>query len=143
MTLRVALALALAAAAVWPAGPAARLGACPTDVRPLAAAPSAAERAEATAAALRFARTSYAPRANFVVDRMGVTDVRWARGWPAAHFVLSSCGAVAWSGTLVVSVVFPVMFDKPPRPFGSCDFCAGVVLLVARGAGGWFVWDAL
>jgi hypothetical protein len=143
MTLRVALALVAAAAAVWPAGPAARLGTCPRDVRPLTAAPSTAERAEATSAALRFARSSYAPRANFVTDRMGVTEVRWARGWPAAHFVLSSCGAVAWSGTLAISVVFPVMFDRPRRPFRGCDFCAGVVLLVARGPGGWFVWAAL
>jgi hypothetical protein len=143
MTLRVALALLAAAAALWPAGAASRLGGCPRDVRPLAAAPSPAERGEAARAALHYARWSYAPQANFVTDRMGISEMHWARAWPAAHFVLSSCGAAAWSGTVAVSVVFPVMFDRPRRPFRGCDFCAGVVVLVARGTGGWVVWETL
>jgi hypothetical protein len=139
MTLRVGLA-AVVVAAVLPG--AARAG-CPRALQPLAAPPSAAERAGAMSVAVRFARDVYAPRAGLLTLRMGATEVRWTRDWPPTRFLLSSCGRDAWTRTLAVTVVFPVMYDHPRRPFRGCEFCAGVVLLVSRGAAGWFVWDAL
>ena len=45
--------------------------------------------------------------------------------------------------TVAVSVVFPVMYDETGRPSPGCEYCAVVELLVARGARGWSVWDAL
>jgi hypothetical protein len=138
MRLRVGLALVVAAVV-----PGAARAACPQALQPLAAPPTAAERAGASRAAVRWARESYAPRAGLLTLRMGATDVRWTRRWPPARFLLSACGEAAWTRTLAVTVVFPVMYDHPARPSPGCEFCAGVVLLVSRGAGGWFVWDAL
>jgi hypothetical protein len=117
--------------------------ACPHALRALAAPPSAAERAAARTVAVRFARRRYAPRAGLLTLRMGATEVRWTRTWKPARFLLSACGRAAWTRTLAVTIVFPVMYDDPPRPFHGCAFCAGVVLLVSRREGGWFVWDAL
>jgi hypothetical protein len=139
MRLRVGLALAVAAALF----PAAARGGCPRTLEPLSAPPSSAERVAATAAAVRYARLRYAPRAGLLTLRMGATEVRWTRDWAPARFLLSACGRAAWTRTLAVTVVFPVMYDHPPRPFRGCRFCAGVVLLVSRGRDGWFVWDAL
>lgn len=139
MRLRAGLAV-LAAATVVPG--AARAG-CPEALRPLASPPSAVEKADATRTALRFARRSYAPRNGLLTLRSGATEVQWARDWEPARFLRSTCGFAVWARTLAVTVVFPVMYDRPPRPFRGCEFCAGVVLFVSRGAGGWFVWDAL
>ena len=140
---RVAVAVAAAVtAASWPAGASARLAACPQAVRPLPAAPTPADLRDARAAAIRFAR-GYAARLDFVTDRMGVTETWWARTWPRAAFVRSACGAAAWTATVAVAVVFPVMYAEPRPPPRGCAYCAGVVVLVARGARGWFAWDAL
>jgi hypothetical protein len=140
MRLRAGFAVALAAAA---AAPGAAWAACPQALRPLASPPSAGEREAATRAAVRYARLRYAPHAGLLTLRMGATEVRWTRDWAPARFLLSACGREAWTGTLAVTVVFPVMYDDPPRPFRGCAFCAGVVLLVSRRDDGWFVWDAL
>lgn len=141
--LRVAVAVAAAAAAAtWPAGSSARLGACPQAVRPLPSAPSAADLREARRAALRFAR-AYAARADLITDRMGVSELWWARDWAPAQFVRSSCGTAVWTATVAVDVVFPVMYAEPRRAPRGCAYCAAVVVLVARGERGWFAWDAL
>jgi hypothetical protein len=139
MRLRAGLAL-LAAAAV---APGAARAACPQAVQPLAWPPSAVEKEDATRAALHFARRTYAPRLGLLTLRSGATEVRWTRDWEPARFLLGTCGYAVWARTLAVTVVFPVMYDDPPRPFPGCPFCAGVVLLVSRGPAGWFVWDAL
>jgi hypothetical protein len=135
------LAFALVFAAL--AAPGLARAGCPHALRPLASPPSVAERATATRVAVRFARDRYAPRAGLLTLRMGATEVRWTREWAPARFLLGVCGREAWTRTLAVTVVFPVMYDRPPRPFRGCAFCAGVVLLVSRGPAGWFVWDAL
>jgi hypothetical protein len=139
MTLRVGFAIVVAAAAF----PGAARAGCPGALQPLASPPTAAERGAATKVAVRYARLRYAPRAGLLTLRMGATDVRWTRDWADGRFLLSACGRAAWTRTLAVTVVFPVMYDDPPRPFPGCSFCAGVVLLVSRGPAGWFVWDAL
>ncbi len=139
MRLRAGLAVAFAAAVL----PGAARAGCPLGLRPLAAPPSGSERADARRAALRYARERYAPRAGLLTDRMGATEIRWTRDWEPMRFLLSVCGRSAWTRTLAVTVVFPVMYDRPPRPFKGCSFCAGVVLLVSRGPSGWFVWNAL
>lgn len=143
MTLRVAFAGVAAAALLFPAGATGRGVACPRDVVPLTEPPSDGQRAEASHAARRFARSSYAPKAGLLTIGMRVAQVRWARAWPATRFVRSACGPAAWASTLAIDVVFPVMFAQPPHPYRGCDFCAGVTVLVARGEHGWFVWDAL
>jgi hypothetical protein len=139
MRLRVALAV-VAVAAVVPG--AARAGG-PQSLQPPVSPPTAVERAEATQAALRFARRVYAPRLHLLTLRSGAVDVQWARSWRPAQFLRSACGVAVWTRTLAVTVVFPVMYATPPRPFRGCDHCAGVVLLVSRGPAGWFVWDTL
>jgi hypothetical protein len=139
MWLRVGLAVA-AAAAVFPG---AARAACPQALQPLGSPPSTAERAAATEAAVRFARDDYAPHAGLLTLRMGATEVHWTRDWEPARFLLGVCGRDVWTRTLAVTVVFPVMYDRPPRPFHGCAFCAGVVLFVSHGHRGWFVWDAL
>jgi hypothetical protein len=139
MRLRAGLVVALAAAAA--AGPA-RAG-CPQTAIPLAAPPTAVEQHDATRVAVRWARRTYAVRRSLLTDRMGATAVSWAPQLRALAFVRTACGVAAWSATVAVTVVFPVMWDDPPRPFARCDYCAGVVVLVTRGRSGWRVWDAL
>jgi hypothetical protein len=148
MTARAVLALAAAVAAPaaaltlpHPAG--AGGSSCPAAVRPLASAPSGTQYLRAKRAAIRFAVRRYAPLHGYLTLRIGVTRARWAPAWRATRFIATVCGGRALRATVAMHVAFPVMFDDPHPPTPRCDHCAGVVVLVARGRGGWFAWHTL
>ncbi|MGZ4352632.1 MAG: hypothetical protein ACXVZ4_03720 [Gaiellaceae bacterium] len=145
MTRFVAVGLAAAAAAgLIGAGRAdARASVCPQGLLPRAAPPTAAERRDATGAALRYVRTRYAPPRTLVTERMFVAAVSWVPYWHAGGFVASSCGGSVSARTIAVSVVFPVMYDEPTRLTAGCGFCAAATFLVSRTTAGWRVWYTL
>lgn len=144
MTRRVAAGIAAAAAAALAAGPGdARAAGCPPTLLPLAAPPTAAQVSDAEAAALRYARTRWAPPRDYPVDRMYVASADWVRRWRDGGFVASSCGTAVSARTIAVGVVFPVVYDDPTPLTRGCGFCGAATFLVSRTTRGWRVWYVL